>query len=583
MDANMKPDLPNPALIPFVVSVTGHRDPRPQDVASLRHEITEVLTGLRSRMPNTPLILLSGLAEGADQLAAEIALEQKLFLAAALPMPLEIYRTTMSETAQAKLDDFLAQSVLQIVLPLQGRTLDELRTSEEARAGCYESLAAFLVRHGQALIALWDGKHSEKRGGTSRVVHYALLGAPPNSVEEMESRCRVVYQVVTPRLSSGSESGTRIRTVTLGCERIPATLDRAGSPDQSELEAMTFAQVEANLDRFNQEAVGKADMAAEIRSHLIEDSMALSPFSERLQTLYGVADAISVQANRERRFFLGLILAMAVAGALFYGLTGEVWQGQIWLWFTFPGFVIMALLVHQWARVTHVEARYLDARALAEALRVQFFWEIAGIKRSVDRYYLMNRKSELDWIRYSLKNIWLLHQGIDEDTSVQPNRRVALERWVRHQQTWYGEKANRQSHSVRQRERISRNGLLVAVAWSILVPASFLIHGPWRNLGPWMPNKWKYQEAMHVALVVPALLAAAYRLWIEQSGYAEQSREYRFMERQFEIKAGELEANMDSPAMVEKLLVEVGIEALKENGRWLLLHRERPLEVLSTP
>jgi len=30
-------------------------------------------------------------------------------------------------------------------------------------------------------------------------------------------------------------------------------------------------------------------------------------------------------------------------------------------------------------------------------------------------------------------------------------------------------------------------------------------------------------------------------------------------------------------------LLNLGIEALKENGRWLLLHRERPLEVLSSP
>ncbi len=577
----MKPDLPNPALIPFVVSITGHRDPRPQDLESLRHEITEVLTGFRSRMPHTPLLLLSGLAEGADQLAAEIALEQQMFLAAVLPMPLDIYRTTMSEAARAKLDDLLAKSALRIALPLEGRTLDELRTSEEARAGCYESLAAFLVRHGQALIALWDGKHSDKRGGTSRVVRNALLSALQNSPEEMEPRCRVVYQVVTPRLSGGLESVPRIRTVTLGCEHIPTATPEQG---QGELEAMTFAQVQVDLDRFNREAGGKAGVTAEGRSKLIEGaSMALSPFSERLQTLYGVADAISVQANRERRFFLATILATAIAGTLFYGVHGEILQTRIWLWFTFPFFVIMALLLHQAARATHVEARYLDARALAEALRVQFFWEIAGIKRPVDRYYLMNRKSELDWIRYSLKNIWLLHQGIDEDTSVQPNRRVTLERWVRHQQMWYSGKANQQSRSVRQRENISHKALLVAVVWSILVPASFMIPGPWHTLPPWRPGEWMYQDAMHVALVVPALLAAAYRLWIEQSGYAEQSREYRFMERQFELKAAELEANMDSPAMVEKLLLEVGIEALKENGRWLLLHRERPLEVLSTP
>ena len=72
-------------------------------------------------------------------------------------------------------------------------------------------------------------------------------------------------------------------------------------------------------------------------------------------------------------------------------------------------------------------------------------------------------------------------------------------------------------------------------------------------------------------------------MWIEQAGYEEQSREYRYMEHQFALKAKELEAHLDSPEVAERVLLELGIEALQENGRWLLLHRERPLEVLSTP
>jgi hypothetical protein len=36
--------------------------------------------------------------------------------------------------------------------------------------------------------------------------------------------------------------------------------------------------------------------------------------------------------------------------------------------------------------------------------------------------------------------------------------------------------------------------------------------------------------------------------------------------------------------VAENLLLELGKDAaLSENGRWLLLHRERPMEVLSTP
>jgi hypothetical protein len=210
------PELQNMSPAPFVIAVTGHRDLRPQDLEALRHEVRTVLTEIRSRMPNTPLLLLSALAEGADQLTAEIALEQEVLLAAALPMPLDIYRVQMPEEAQKELDKLLALSEIKIELPLEGRTPEQIRTSKDAQAACYETLALFLVRHARALIALWDGKHSDKAGGTCRVVQYGCFGALTVSGERVESHCEVVYHVVTPRMSDKGNRG-EIRTVKLSC------------------------------------------------------------------------------------------------------------------------------------------------------------------------------------------------------------------------------------------------------------------------------------------------------------------------------------------------------------------------------
>ncbi len=160
---------------------------------------------------------------------------------------------------------------------------------------------------------------------------------------------------------------------------------------------------------------------------------------------------------------------------------------------------------------------------------------------------------------------------------------IVLDNWVKHQAKWYRVKADQQSHSVHRREKVSRYGLLVAVAWSILVPVSILVPGPWHAIAPWKSlgpdqqfgSDWVYQ-ALHVALAVPALLAGAYRLWIEQAGYEEQSRDYRSMEREFSIKARELEKHLDDLAGSQALLLNLGIEALKENGRWLLVASRTP-------
>ena len=586
----MSPQLPNPAMIPFLVAVTGHRDLRPQDLDHLREEVRSIFVGMRSRMPHTPILLLTGLAEGADQLVAEVALEQQALLVAAIPMPIDIYKEQMSAAAGTNLERLLALSVVRIMLPLEGRALDAIRASETVRADCYEALALFLARYGQSLIALWDGADSQKRGGTSRIVHYVRSGVLDEDVDEAELLCGVVYHVQTPRLSNAAPIPT-ITTVQLGCERQPAETTKATVGVSKPAHKVRFAQVEMAFERFNRVAAKSPSYKADVRSRLMAaDTISLSTFQGRLERLYEQADRISLQANSRRKFVLGAILCIAIIGTLFYGVHGEILGTQLWLWLSFPLFVIAALLLHRTAKAEHVEDTYLDARALAEAVRVQFFWTIAGISEPVDRYYLADRRAELDWIRIALKNVWLLHQGQQDSDETRPRLQTVLDFWVKNQERWYRVKADRQSRSVHRRETVSKNALRLAVGWSIAVPFGVMLLSRWHGRPFWksfgseqqFESDWIYQS-FHVALALPALLAGAYRLWIEQAGYEEQSRDYRSMQREFSLAAKELEKHINETEIAQALLLSLGIEALKENGRWMMLHRERPLEVLSSP
>src|SRR4051812_26172562 len=59
--------------LPFVVGVTGHRDLGGAD-AEIAGAVKTYLAGLSREYPGTPILLLSSLAEGADQLVVETAL-----------------------------------------------------------------------------------------------------------------------------------------------------------------------------------------------------------------------------------------------------------------------------------------------------------------------------------------------------------------------------------------------------------------------------------------------------------------------------------------------------------------------------
>src|SRR5215207_8040964 len=105
-----KPLLPD--RLPLVIGVTGHRDLRDADVPQLEREVAEIIARLRSEYlqedAETPIIILSSLAEGAD-------------LVAPLPMPEQEYRRDFEPGLKprnaAEFDALLAHAIAAPVMP----------------------------------------------------------------------------------------------------------------------------------------------------------------------------------------------------------------------------------------------------------------------------------------------------------------------------------------------------------------------------------------------------------------------------------------------------------------------------------
>src|SRR5690348_1225976 len=171
-----------PPSVPFVlaVGVTGHRaEVLPQDsVPVLRTRIGEVLrcieeagaallearrdcfTGARPR-----LRFVSPVADGADQIAAEVALERGWELQAILPFDRAAYRASLANHgARERFDDLLNRTTCLLELPGDpAHTLDAYVMTGRATVG-----------HCDVLIAIWDGLPPRGRGGTGEVVQLAL-------------------------------------------------------------------------------------------------------------------------------------------------------------------------------------------------------------------------------------------------------------------------------------------------------------------------------------------------------------------------------------------------------------------------
>lgn len=143
----------------FVVGVTGHRD-LPGDHAALGLRIRDLLGDLR-RVEGQDMVALSALAEGADSLFAEAALELGIRLEVALPF--EGYEQDFTiPVARDRFRRLLGQAA-------ETRTLPYLERSNEA----YRAVGRWIVDHADHLIAIWDGKPARGMGGTGDIVEYA--------------------------------------------------------------------------------------------------------------------------------------------------------------------------------------------------------------------------------------------------------------------------------------------------------------------------------------------------------------------------------------------------------------------------
>jgi hypothetical protein len=428
---------PLPDRVPLVIGVTGHRDVRSQDIPRLEREIGAIITRLRQDYlggdSETPLILLSALAEGADQIAARVALAQGVRLIAPLPMPLDEYRRDFDPgIAPGAAGDFeknLSQAIAApVVLFTKGNSLEAVRADTDKRAEQYRAVGLFIVQHCDVLIALWDGNEDDSAaGGTSEVVAFKRQGIPLSVSGSAHasldgSEIGPVIHVVTPRRKAGSPAsevtvrawgldlakhrrGDAIRHIIGGIAEFSAHLiateprdagSRLPPADRQDAEAWeTFRLLVALTREFNSEAAALAASAdgprraARSIDYLFtdpENGLLDASAKQRGLTsashwcrLYGIADTLA--QNRQTQFKHDWLLLFVLGGLAFITFASLIHYESVdtMLLAAYTAFVAVIYVVFIRARVMRHQEQFLDYRALAEALRVAVYWSILGI------------------------------------------------------------------------------------------------------------------------------------------------------------------------------------------------------------
>jgi hypothetical protein len=201
---------------PFVFGVSGHRDLVRTDVPELRKQLHTVFSHFRSAYPNASFELLSPLAEGADRVAAEVALAAEIKLAVPMPMVRADYeRDFTTEESLSEFRRLLANANSQ--WELSGDQPNQSLLSESnRRTQRYAAVGDFIARASHVLILLWDGRDNQKVGGTAwvkkRREHWVRLAEMEGSAPDVFGYLGTIH-IVTPRETAEGTERSRIEIV----------------------------------------------------------------------------------------------------------------------------------------------------------------------------------------------------------------------------------------------------------------------------------------------------------------------------------------------------------------------------------
>lgn len=154
------------------IGVTGHRwtDEPPR----LRQRVRSVLDRLMSLSRHgAGLTVLSPLAEGADRLVVDEALE----IGAAIECPLPLRRADYERDFQSI--ESLAEFRRLLRQASRVKELGGDGSTPEGRNAAYAAAGTTIVAQCDVLLAIWDGEPSRGEGGTAQVVVEALDAGRP--------------------------------------------------------------------------------------------------------------------------------------------------------------------------------------------------------------------------------------------------------------------------------------------------------------------------------------------------------------------------------------------------------------------
>ena len=550
------------------IGVTAHRDLNFVDAEAVELHIRDFFKALKREFPTLPLVLVNPLAEGGDMLVAKVALDMGIPIETPLPMPQAIYEQDFSDAGV--LEDFrqTLSRCNSFELPLApGNNLEQITIPGEARNRQYAQMGMYIASHSHLLLALWDGRESSEPGGTASVVHYQLQDIMPGmpSIEQAknllaEKENDLVYHIHCPRDDSAQQQRARWLSSTSEYPGIDM-------PHRYRDAFRHMAVFKSDCERYS------SQIESAVETLLSADEMSRDPGLSAIDSIYQAADWLAIHYRKlvVRELALTHILA-ALMGFSF--ITYSEYQEFSLLLPAFLIFFFTAWLINKVANRLNWHRKYLDYRALAEGLRVQFYWclaDVEGFHGTAFTYDNLMQKQdvELVWIRHMMRSVSTAGRAHGE--KLEDGLELAIEHWVGGAMANRGQLSYYHDAGRARATTLKRNALFGQLTlWAGISTALYLLFMA-SELGETSTN------VLFIMMGLLPLVAGIRETYAYKKADKELTKQYLFMFRTFSLASEKLDQSPD-PASRGAILKALGETCLEEHSEWILLHRERPLE-----
>lgn len=561
--------------LPITLGITGHRDLK--DIEHINNLLVQEVSHLQTLYPNSELIILSALAEGADRMLANIAKQKNLPLHVILPFNKEEYEKDFPDT----INEFrvfynyaLETAGVHVIDPVvpESQTLIPLKDKQSSniyRNLQYAKAGMFLAERSHILFALWDGKKARGLGGTAQIVDFKLKGYISN--EDL-----IDLKAHIPNIKYYLDHSNPLDQPDVG---IVCHIQVCRSKEQYQ-EGQTIPKVWwhpkrpkkyssiETLDKKQESYLQSLQRTEELNIRIREKLN--TPSNQSHNSFYeAVFNAIDNLANQDMQdirlryktifFIAGL---MAIAG-------NRVLNSD---YLTFASVVLSLLLITILAillkKIHYTKANQLaiQLRTLAEGLRIQNMWHEAMVHQSVALHYLGRKNPEVVWVRRALLGT-CIHSVSDKCLSLSHSNIIE---WIKSQSQYLHNRIQVKSN---KNKKISQSALIffsLGIFTIIIICICSFINVLSYTPSPLLQTINLILQYVAEISLTCAALCAGYSKFL---GLEEDIIEYRNSAELFDsalsnLQESSLDNALDSDDL-HNLVYALGVEALQENIRWL--------------